>query len=125
MTTDSVTIEGSTMPAAGVLRRGEQATVAFTPRITRLANGGFVKILAVHGTPITDGSVPEQADTAEPEDDLDEGLDDVTTEAQAPNRNASKSEWLLFFRDNDLIAPEGASRDDLVAEWDRLQADGA
>jgi hypothetical protein len=42
----AVIIEGSLTPAAGYLKRGEQAEVAYTETVQELADGGFINIVA-------------------------------------------------------------------------------
>ena len=51
-TPDTVLIEGSVTPAVGILRRGERATVPFTPNVEDLIRRGFIDIVArsVDGT---------------------------------------------------------------------------
>ena len=118
---DSVTIEGTHMPAAGVLARGEQATVAFTERIDRLINGGFVKVIAVHGTPIPDeeaqpADAPEVAPEVAPEGDTDLHV--------VPARNAKAEVWGAFLESQGIEFDDDDGRDDLIAIWDEHRSDG-
>jgi len=60
-TPDTVLIEGSVTPAVGILRRGERATVPFTPNVEDLIRRGFIDIVARS----VDGTLPA-APTPEP-----------------------------------------------------------
>lgn len=111
----SVLIEGTLLPAAGVLKRGEQATVAYTDRIQRLVQGGHIKIVEFY--PDEDDAPVEVEETSE------EGGHELVQESEAvePKRNASLSEWQQFFTDQDLQYPAEAGRDDLVAAWTNIK----
>jgi hypothetical protein len=131
-----VTIEGTLSPAAGVLKRGEQATVTLTPRVKRLIKGGFVKVVGVHtgpgegappppqGAPDDTPDAPDKEPDDEPDDTPDEEDDDTPDEEDdvpdaldEPARNAKKEVWQEFLTDQNIQFPESASRDDLVAGW--------
>jgi hypothetical protein len=99
-----VTIEGTVQPAAGVLRRGEQARVQYTDRIRRLINGGFVKVVTWHDPePKASPSAPEGA----PAPDL-----------ELPKRNASREDWAAWLTFKGVTFPADASRDEMVDYWD-------
>jgi len=55
-----VTIEGTEIPAAGVLARGRRATVAYTTRIARLISFGYIRIVS-GPTPVDEDESPESA----------------------------------------------------------------
>jgi hypothetical protein len=102
----SVIIEGTLTPAAGVLERGERKTVAFTPRIQRLVEGGFVKVVEHLDGPLEDELVGDQ-------DPGDEGLTDTP---QPPAKNASRDDWSTFLESQNIEAGE-RTRDELVQAW--------
>ena len=116
MSYTSVTIEGTVMPAAGVLETGERKTVALTPYIHQLVDGGFVKIVEVH----TDDSEAEVTETITPE-----GVAPLVE----PKRNASRDDWAEYLAQHPSgIVTEGRNREELQAEYDEwlaLQAEDA
>jgi hypothetical protein len=124
-----VTIEGTLTPAAGVLKRGEQATVTYTARIERLVKRGFVKIVTVHmPLPVREPDTPLPVGDYAPADEEDEVEDeqeplpypDDDGATDEPGRNASKEAWREFLTAQGVHYPESASRDDLVAGWVQL-----
>jgi hypothetical protein len=119
-----VTIEGTVTPAAGVLKRGEQATVTLTPRVERLIKGGFVRIVGVR-TNHNEGAPPAPAEPELPFDEPEEPVDypgEPDEEApysstDEPARNAKKEVWQEFLTEQNIEYPDDASRDDLIAGW--------
>lgn len=115
MTVHSVTIEGSVMPS-DALARGERKTVAYTPDIARLIEGGFVNVIEE----FTDDDEVEGDETEGGEGD--EGEDGEGDEAaKAPGRNESLATWQAFFTAQGLDFPSTAGRDDLVAAWTQIE----
>lgn len=104
--TVSVIIEGSTTPAAGVLRSGERATVQLTPRIERLIAKGFVTAVKYLENDPAPAPVAQSIDTDDTDDDV---LDAETdgNDAAVPHGNASKAEWLEFLTAMGVDIPVG------------------
>lgn len=111
MSYTSVTIEGTVMPAAGVLETGERKTVALTPYIHQLVDGGFVKIVEVH----TDDDQVEVTETI-----TSSGIEELVE----PKRNASRDDWAEYLAQHRSgIVTEGKNRDELQAEYDEWLVD--
>lgn len=85
-----VIIEGSLTPAAGYLKRGEQAEVTYTDTVQELADGGFIKIVANKDAPspipVTPGNTTEATPvTPTVPQGTDQGLVEASPVAPAGN----------------------------------------
>jgi hypothetical protein len=114
----SITVEGSLMPAAGVLGRGERATWEDSPRLRDLIRKGHLKLISESWP--DDQDAPEPAG-GHPVNEATESTDPVVGEpVVAPARNASTEKWAEFLRSYHVEFPADASRDDLIAIWDAI-----
>lgn len=114
----SVTIEGTTTPAAGVLARGERRTVALTERVQRLVDRGFVRIIERReSAPVV---VPDPVVEPDPIE-----FDEVDDEVEVPAGNASRDAWLefLFYKGIEVPVDEDGDyppRDGLKHLWQQV-----
>jgi len=117
---DTVLLEGSVTPAVGILRRGERATVPYTPNVEDLIRRGFVDIVArsVDGTlpPAPEPTAPDKPATpVTPE--MPQGTDQELVEATPltpepdPEPNPDVDNSLVEVAnpdvDNSLVNPNG------------------
>jgi len=126
-----VEIEGTTMPAAGVLRTGERRVVEYTDRIRRLVSGGFITVVRS----LQDPAPAEQPAEAEQVDDAaHEDVDEAEAEAEVedfdttpPARNASRDDWAEFLAlyPGGGFVTENKDRATLIGEWDAFVAEQA
>lgn len=112
-----VTIEGTTMPAAGVLRRGERKTVQYTNRIQRLVSGGFVKIVEEHDTPVPIEELSITDRLPRTQIDIKPGTAPIDG---VPSRNSNTETWKQFLTQKGISYPEDAGRSQLIAFWDKV-----
>lgn len=130
-----VTVEGTSMPAAGFLRRGERGKFAVDERLRKMVKIGCVAV--VEGS--LDGPDDEPVEVADEETRYEPfASDDRDPEGPAlpsnispadsdkpPANNASRKKWAEFLTRRGVPFPDGdeskgeawAGRDDLVVIW--------
>lgn len=108
-----VTIKGRV--STTYLTAGEEATVEYTDTIQGLIDRGYVKVLDASQASVSlTGAVT-------PHDEADRAAEEHLEASNAPsvpNKSASKAEWRGFLESHGIIAPEDATRDELIEAWD-------
>lgn len=120
-----VMVEGTSMPCAGFLRRGERGKFAVDERLRKLVKVGCVAV--VEGTldgPDEDPE-PERVLTQEQTASFERLVENLSDDGKPPAKNASREKWAEFLTRRGVPFPDGdeskgepwAGRDDLVIIW--------
>lgn len=113
----SVTVEGSLMPAAGVLERGERATWAYTDQVAQLIQFGYLKVIEYHTDEVDADSEEEALEPGQPGGELV----DPPEQVEVPKGNASEEEWKAFYDSQEIQYPEDVTRDQLREGWKAIE----